>query len=79
MRKGDTKAIALEARCGVCGRIFVPAPEHVYKDKRHPYGKVCSWSCVCASEKMKEERRAKIKAERDKRRAGDAVGCKAIS
>lgn len=31
-----------EARCKKCGKIFVPAPEHVFTDKSGSY---CSWTC----------------------------------
>lgn len=31
-----------EYSCVLCGQIFIPAPEHIYKDHR---GKYCSWRC----------------------------------
>lgn len=45
-----------KAVCPVCGKDFIPAALHVYKDKRAPYKKVCSWSCVRRSEQMKKKR-----------------------
>lgn len=44
--------------CPVCGISFVPAPMHVCKDRRG-YGKtnVCSWKCVCESERLLEEQK----------------------
>lgn len=34
--------------CPVCGRQFIPAPQHVYKLARdNHYQKVCSWHCLC--------------------------------
>ncbi len=44
-----------ERTCKVCGQRFIPAAQHVYKDRRHPYPLVCSWSCVCESERLKKE------------------------
>ena len=31
-----------EIRCPRCGKMFIPAPLHVYKDDKGIY---CSWSC----------------------------------
>lgn len=45
-----------ELECPVCGKLFFATSMHVYKDKRAPYKKVCSWSCVCKSERLKEEK-----------------------
>lgn len=45
--------------CPVCKKEFHPAPLHVYK----VYGKnsqkelACSWSCVCRSEREREQRK----------------------
>lgn len=44
-----------EVVCPVCGNIFFPYPGHVYKDRRYPYRRVCTWGCVCKSQKLKEE------------------------
>lgn len=38
-----------ELTCCECGRIFVPAPEHIFNEKRS--GKVyhiCGYNCNCA-------------------------------
>lgn len=45
-----------EKTCSVCGKTFIAAPQHVYRDARyinnhHPL--VCSWKCVCESERLK--------------------------
>lgn len=42
-----------EMRCPVCGKIFVPAPCHVYKVRynKKEYRYACSWHCVVANEK----------------------------
>lgn len=40
--------------CPICGKEFVPAALHTYKsaiDKKL----VCSWSCVCESERQKHK------------------------
>jgi uncharacterized OB-fold protein len=42
----------LGIKCSVCGKGFIPAPEHVFKYK---FKKVCSWSCVRRAEKEEEE------------------------
>lgn len=43
-----------ELTCPVCGKTFIAAPQHAYKDKRHQTKKVCSWHCVCESERLKD-------------------------
>lgn len=44
-----------EVVCPVCGKVFIPAVQHIYRDKRTPYKRVCSWGCVCKSERLKEQ------------------------
>ena len=44
-----------ERVCKVCGKSFIPAAQHAYKDRRSPYQLVCSWSCVCESERLKKK------------------------
>ena len=58
MRKIKEKDYELKYRsrkCKVCGKEFIPAAQHVYKDRRAPYPLVCSWSCVCESERLKKK------------------------
>ena len=43
-----------EVKCPVCEKMFIPATLHAYKDRRSPYRRVCSWHCVCESERLKE-------------------------
>ena len=43
-----------EYKCPVCGKHYIPAPQHAYKDRRSPYHRVCSWKCVIESERLKE-------------------------
>ena len=38
----DARTEITEAKCKCCGKIFCPAPYHVYKDKKGLY---CSYSC----------------------------------
>ena len=42
--------------CPVCGKEFVPAPWHVYKDKRKGGNRkfVCSYGCMRKSEREKK-------------------------
>lgn len=32
----------LELYCRKCGKLFIPAPQHIYKDHKGIY---CSWTC----------------------------------
>lgn len=47
----------VEITCPVCGKTFIPAPQHAYSaeiHKKNGYVKkvtLCSWSCVRAHEK----------------------------
>lgn len=41
----------IERKCANCGKIFCPAPEHVYKDDDKAF---CKWSCLCEYRKHKE-------------------------
>lgn len=52
MEKRKRRDVFCEVKCPVCGKMYIPAPEHIYKDKRTPR-RVCSWKCVCESEKLK--------------------------
>lgn len=31
-----------EVKCRKCGKVFIPAPQHVFRDT---YGLYCSWTC----------------------------------
>lgn len=47
------------ARCPVCGKLFVPGSEHVYKvdyyaKGNHSRKRACSWSCMRKVEKERE-------------------------
>ena len=53
-----------ECKCPICHKIFVPAPQHVYKT--HSKTRlVCSYHCALASEREYEERMA-VNRERKK-------------
>lgn len=54
MKANSDSSIIQERDCPVCGKRFICTILHAYKDKRSPYKKVCSWSCVCESERLKE-------------------------
>jgi len=45
----------LLATCPVCGRKYIPAPQHIYRagSKEHGF-RVCSWGCVRKWEKARE-------------------------
>lgn len=42
MKKVTFNQILPEKKCRKCGRIFIPAPMHIYKDGSRYY---CSWTC----------------------------------
>ena len=44
----------MEVRCYGCGKMFIPAPEHVYKEDEKP---VCTWTCLCSLRRRKEQKR----------------------
>ena len=49
----------VSVKCPICGKMFVPAPEHAY----HNYnGKklVCSYKCSCQSRKEHPDYRKRI-------------------
>ena len=59
MRIKDTERWVLpEITCPVCGKLFIPAAQHIYRDKGATKKRVCSWKCVCISERLKEKARA---------------------
>lgn len=66
------KAYLKLQKCPICGRKFIPSAHHVYSDHRS-YGKrlVCSWGCVCESERLlreREEEKRKIREERKEKK-----------
>lgn len=40
--EANINGILPEKKCRKCGKIFIPAPLHIYKDKSRWY---CSWTC----------------------------------
>lgn len=54
--KGKTEQHLLERNCPICGKNFVLAPEHMYRDGTK---KVCGWNCQCEAERRKEAKKAK--------------------
>lgn len=42
MAKNTLNYILPEKKCRKCGKKFIAAPEHVYRDRRSWY---CSWTC----------------------------------
>lgn len=51
--KNNAEEIFIERKCPVCGKVFFPAPYHVYKvnDKL-----ACSYSCVVLYRKMIQDK-----------------------
>ena len=44
-------------KCGICGKAFIPAPLHIYRDKRRGKNRyVCSYGCMLRSERLKQEK-----------------------
>lgn len=42
--------------CPICGKNFIPAPEHIYKIReKGTYKLVCSWGCVRKHEKREKK------------------------
>lgn len=54
----------IELECPICGKVFVPAPEHIYNDGKK---RVCSWHCQVEAERRKAAERAKKRHFRGKR------------
>lgn len=52
-------------KCPICGKTFVPAPQHIYKftDKGR-IKSVCSWGCMRAHEKKIEQEKEEQKKKR---------------
>lgn len=39
-------SIFVEKTCAICGKVFIPAVEHIYKEtRRGETNWLCSWSC----------------------------------
>ena len=72
-----------EERCPICGRLFVPAVYHTYKDSKGYY---CSYTCYNRREQAIEERNVRrvcqytldgelVKIHKDVQAAADAAKC----
>lgn len=46
----------IEICCPKCGKIFVPAPQHIYKDNGKTY---CSWTCYNHREQAQKKQRSR--------------------
>jgi len=55
----------VERKCPVCGKIFVPAPEHVYIEDQKGF---CKWTCLCEYRRRKEEAKEKRRTTHKHRR-----------
>lgn len=54
LKRERRREMFMENECSVCGKIFIPSSLHVYKDRRNKRKNVCSWNCVCRSERLKK-------------------------
>jgi hypothetical protein len=52
--------------CHECGKRFIPAPQHVYKN--HKGNLVCSWHCVNADYKKRQQRKQEARERAEQRR-----------
>lgn len=49
-----------EARCAKCGKVFIPAYYHIYKDSTKIY---CSWTCYNHKDDDKEKKKGSKRVE----------------
>lgn len=68
----DIKQNIVERICPICGKRFIRAPDHVYKDGNIT---VCRWSCLCELRRRKEAKRT---AKPRVRKYSDELKAKAI-
>lgn len=45
MEKMKLSLILPEKKCKKCGKLFIAAPEHIYRDGRNRSRWYCSWTC----------------------------------
>lgn len=57
--------IQKERECPVCGKMFVPAPQHVFVEDDVI---LCKWTCLCAYRKQRKEKKEKRKETSARRR-----------
>ena len=51
-----------ESTCPICGKKFIPAPEHVYRRRvRTSLRYICSYHCVLEYDKNKIDRNEKVR------------------
>lgn len=46
----------VEAKCKKCGRVFIPAPYHIYVDRDNMY---CGWTCFLHRKEKKQQKKYK--------------------
>ena len=48
-----------ERKCPICGKNFIPAPQHSwgYRKNKNQFVKVCSYSCHREAQRQKESKR----------------------
>jgi hypothetical protein len=59
----------IETKCAHCGKIFVPAPYHIYKcEDENGITMLCSYTCKLRYVEQRDEQRRKRSEERKKRK-----------
>ena len=51
--------------CPVCGKRFVPAPQHAYKVQPHSGAPVCSYRCMMVCRRKAEAKKKKKEEQTD--------------
>ncbi len=59
----------IEVCCRKCGKIFVPAPQHIYRDR---YGYYCSWTCYNHRKEVAQKKKLTREIEQ-RNRAGEII------
>lgn len=54
--------------CPICGKLFIPAPQHIYKENGKVY---CSWTCFCR--RVVKEKAKKVKIIEQCSKDGDVI------
>lgn len=49
----DNLFYLLERKCPICGKNFIPAPEHIYRYRKQLF---CKWTCYRSFLRQNEER-----------------------
>lgn len=61
MSKTERVLNAVERKCPVCGKTFIPAPYHIYRYESKIY---CGWNCHVSARKEREQKEIKEREEK---------------